>query len=204
MRSATLAVMLLAQTALPPSSHQIQQWFEAGNDQQVVEASASASDPEAKYLTGLSYQRLNRLAEARQVFENLAARPETDAWAHIGHSAALLSQAAAGSVPVSAAAEVEQAARRAIELAPGLSLGHYQLGRVQGQKKDFGQAVSAFEQVIALEPRFAYAHYFVGLSYYEIRRTDKMANAFEYFLKLAPDAPERGQVESIMRTLRGR
>ena len=171
--------MLLAQTALPPSSHQIQQWFEAGNDQQVVEASASASDPEAKYLTGLSYQRLNRLAEARQVFENLAARPETDAWAHIGHSAALLSQAAAGSVPVSAAAEAEQAARRAIELAPGLSLGHYQLGRVQGQKKDFGQAVSAFEQVIALEPRFAYAHYFVGLSYYEIRRTDKMANAFE-------------------------
>ena len=204
MRSATLAVMLLAQTALPPSSHQIQQWFEAGNDQQVVEASASASDPEAKYLTGLSYQRLNRLAEARQVFESLAARPETDAWAHIGHSAALLSQAAAGSVPVSAAAEAEQAARRAIELAPGLSLGHYQLGRVQGQKKDFGQAVSAFEQVIALEPRFAYAHYFVGLSYYEINRTDKMAGAFEYFLKLAPDAPERGQVESIMRTLRGR
>ncbi len=204
MRSATLAVMLLAQTALPPSSHQIQQWFEAGNDQQVVEASASASDPKAEYLTGLSYQRLNRLAEARQVFESLAARPETDAWAHIGHSAALLSQAAAGSVPVSAAAEAEQAARRAIELAPGLSLGHYQLGRVQGQKKDFGQAVSAFEQVIALEPRFAYAHYFVGLSYYEIRRTDKMANAFEYFLKLAPDAPERGQVESIMRTLRGR
>ena len=204
MYSVTFAVMLLAQTALPPSSHQIQQWFEAGNDQQVVEASASASDPKAEYLTGLSYQRLNRLAEARQVFENLAARPETDAWAHIGHSAALLSQAAAGSVPVSAAAEAEQAARRAIELAPGLSLGHYQLGRVQGQKKDFGQAVSAFEQVIALEPRFAYAHYFVGLSYYEINRTDKMAGAFEYFLKLAPDAPERGQVESIMRTLRGR
>ena len=204
MHSVTFAVMLLAQTALPLSSHQIQQWFEAGNDQQVVEASASASDPKAKYLTGLSYQRLNRLAEARQLFENLAARPETDAWAHIGHSAALLSQAAAGSVPVSAAAEAEQAARRAIELAPGLSLGHYQLGRVQGLKKDFGQAVSAFEQVIALEPRFAYAHYFVGLSYYEINRTDKMAGAFEYFLKLAPDAPERGQVESIMRTLRGR
>ncbi len=204
MRSATLAVMLLAQAAAPPTPDQIQQWFEAGNDQQVVEASASASDPEAKYLTGLSYQRLNRLAEARQLFESLAARPETDAWAHIGRSASLLSQTAAGSVPVSAAAEAEQAARRAIELAPGLSLGHYQLGRVQGLKKDFGQAVSAFEQVIALEPRFAYAHYFVGLSYYEINRTDKMAGAFEYFLKLAPDAPERGQVESIMRTLRGR
>jgi hypothetical protein len=31
-----------------------------------------------------------------------------------------------------------------------------------------------------------------------------MATHFEAFLKLAPNAPERAEVESIMRTVRGR
>ena len=31
-----------------------------------------------------------------------------------------------------------------------------------------------------------------------------MAIAFEFFLKVAPNAPERERVQSIMRTLRGR
>ena len=56
----------------------------------------------------------------------------------------------------------------------------------------------------AAAPRFAYAHYYAGLSHYRVGRTDKMAAAFEHFLTLAPKAPERPQVESIMRTLRGR
>ena len=50
----------------------------------------------------------------------------------------------------------------------------------------------------------AYAHYYAGLSYYQAERIDLMAAFFESFLKLAPDAPERAQVESIMRTIRGR
>ncbi len=33
---------------------------------------------------------------------------------------------------------------------------------------------------------------------------DDAPAAFETFLKLAPDAPERGRVESVLRTLRGR
>ena len=50
----------------------------------------------------------------------------------------------------------------------------------------------------------AYAHYYAGHSYYETGRIDLMASFFESFLKLAPDAPERTSVESIMRTVRGR
>jgi hypothetical protein len=39
---------------------------------------------------------------------------------------------------------------------------------------------------------------------YRAKHIDRMAKHFEAFLALAPDAPERTEVESIMRTVRGR
>jgi hypothetical protein len=39
---------------------------------------------------------------------------------------------------------------------------------------------------------------------YRANHPDRMANHFEQFLKLAPDAPERPEVTQIMRTVRGR
>jgi hypothetical protein len=40
--------------------------------------------------------------------------------------------------------------------------------------------------------------------HYRANRPDRMANHFEQFLKLAPDAPERPEVMQIMKTVRGR
>ena len=57
---------------------------------------------------------------------------------------------------------------------------------------------------IALDPSFAHAYYYAGLSRYRANRPDLMAARFERFLKLAPDAPERTEVQQIMRTIRGR
>jgi hypothetical protein len=42
------------------------------------------------------------------------------------------------------------------------------------------------------------------MNYYKAKRIDRMAVYFENFLKLAPNAPEKPAVESIMRTVRGR
>jgi hypothetical protein len=42
------------------------------------------------------------------------------------------------------------------------------------------------------------------MMHYRANRHDLMAIRFEQFLKLAPEAPERPEVQSIMRTLRGR
>ena len=49
-----------------------------------------------------------------------------------------------------------------------------------------------------------YAHYEAGMPFYEAKRVDRMAVDVEHFLELAPDAPERPAVQSIMRTMRGR
>jgi len=42
------------------------------------------------------------------------------------------------------------------------------------------------------------------LMHYRANRPDRMANHFEQFLKLAPEAPERPEVTQIMKTVRGR
>ena len=200
---ATALVALFVQVPAPAT---VQPWYEAGQDQQVVQAVADGSEPEVVYLAALSYQRLERRADAQRMYERLMARPESDPWAAIGRSGSLLNTGVAEGSPevAKAATEAVKAARAAVARAPRLAQAHYQLGLVHGRQRDYASAAAAFEAAVTADPRFAYAHYYVGLSYYQIKRTDKMAAAFEFFLELAPEAPERPQVESIMRTLRGR
>ena len=202
----SVAVVALVVQLPAPNAATIQQWFESGQDQQVIHAVAEGSEPAVVYLAALSYQRLERTADAQRMFERLMARAEDDPWAAIGRSGSLLNAAVAEGSPEAAAAATEaaQAARAAVVRAPGVAQAHYQLGLVHGRRRDYASAVAAFEATFAADPRFAYAHYYAGLSYYRVARTDKMAAAFEHFLTLAPTAPERPQVESIMRTLRGR
>ena len=202
---ATALIALFLQVSAPVPAT-VQQWYEAGQDQQVIQAVADGSDPAVVYLAALSYQRLKRTADAQRMFERLMARGEGDPWAAIGLSGSQLNAPVAEDSPEAAAAAIEavQAARAAVARAPRLVQAHYQLGLVHGRRRDYASAVTAFEAAVATDPRFAYAHYYVGLSYYQVTRTDKMAAAFEYFLRLAPKAPERSQVQSIMRTLRGR
>ena len=196
MRVAAVAFVFVAQAAAAQTPAEIQQWFETGQYQQIVDAVPAAADPRTQHLVGLSYQKLERQADAERVSDTLAAGPDTDPWAHIGRAAALL-------LDETRTAQAEETARRAVDLDPGLSRGHYQLGLVPGRQRDYARAATAFDVVIDLGPRFAYAHYYAGLSAYQIKRTDTMAVDFENFLRLAPTAPERGQVESAMRTLRG-
>jgi tetratricopeptide (TPR) repeat protein len=80
---------------------------------------------------------------------------------------------------------------------------YYQLGLVKTRREDWAGAAEAFDRAAQLNPGFAYAHYYAGLAYSRIQRQDQVALHFEQFLKLAPEAPERSAVTSIMRTIRG-
>lgn len=71
-------------------------------------------------------------------------------------------------------------------------------------RRDFAAAAAAFDQCIKANPADAYTYYRAGLAYYEINRADLMVTRFESFVRLAPDAPERPEVESILRTARAR
>ena len=134
MTVAILAVALVVQTP-PVSAEQVQEWFEAGQDMEVVQAAQDNPDPRVVYLAGLAYARLEQQDSARERFESLATRDAADAWAHIGRSAVLLNTPATNAEGVvtpeaetAAASEAEQAARQAVEIAPTLAIAHYQPG----------------------------------------------------------------------------
>jgi len=85
-----------------------------------------------------------------------------------------------------------------------LASARYQLGLVESARNKPAEAAEAFAKAADLDPQMAYAHYEAGMAYYKAKRVDRMAVYFENFLKLAPNAPERPAVQSIMRTVRGR
>jgi tetratricopeptide (TPR) repeat protein len=195
-----LSGALVAQTpAAPPNPKQL---YEAGRYQQVVEAVAAAreaeqANPSMLYLAALSHERLEQRDRANQIYSELAGREENDPWRFIGESALRAHDE-------KQRAEALGAANRAVELGPNVAEAHYQRGLVLAHRDDFTAAGEAFEKATAVDPTFAYAYYYAGIAFQRAKRTDKMANNFERFLKLAPNAPERSQVESTMRTVRGR
>jgi tetratricopeptide (TPR) repeat protein len=205
-----ILVVVLAQPPAAPNLATVRQWFETGKHQQVVAVTLSdASAPSMIYLVAQSHERLLQPALARGAYERLAARPLTDPWHFIGRSAVFLEDAelALGVTAAEQAVKLAEgvtAAEQAVKLGPKVAEAHFQLGLAQGDSGNWAKAAPAFEAAIAVDPMPAYAHYYAGHSYYEAGRIDLMAKFFESFLKLAPTAPERTNVESIMRTVRGR
>jgi tetratricopeptide (TPR) repeat protein len=174
----------------------IRQMFEAGQYQQVVDATTDAAAPDALYVAAQSRQKLGATNEAWDTYGRLSARSEADVWHFIGLSGQQLLDDQTDSALA--------AARQAVAMAGDLPDPHYQVGLVLAKRRNWRGAAEAFDRAAGLNPSHAYAHYYGGLMHYQSGRPDRMAIQFEQFLKLAPDAPERPEVLQIMRTVRGR
>jgi len=192
----TVVLTMAAAVALAQNASQVQKLFEAGQYQRVVDSAQPDGDPAVLYTAAQSHQKLGETDRALETYGALATRDEGDAWHFIGLSGQQLLQD-----DVDGAFE---SARRAVEIAGDMAETHYQLGLVLAKRQDWQQGAAEFDRVTELNPSNAYAHYYGGLMHYRANRPDKMANHFEQFLKLAPDAPERPEVMQIMRTVRGR
>ena len=83
-------------------------------------------------------------------------------------------------------------------------VAQYELGLSYAASSDFAAAAQAFDRCIDIAPTFAYAYYQSALAYERVGRPDLMANRFDRFVRLAPNAPERPQVDSVLRTVSGR
>jgi tetratricopeptide (TPR) repeat protein len=192
----TVGLALVAAAASAQDASQVQKLFEAGQYQRVIEAVQPDGDPAAVYTSAQSYQKLGQTDRAIEAYGALAARGDDDPWKFIGMSGQqLLQDNVDGAL---------DSAHHAVDIAGDLSEAHYQLGLVLAKRSDWPAAAAEFDRVTELNPSNGYAHYYGGLMYYRANRPDKMANQFELFLKVAPDAPERPEVMQIMRTIRGR
>ena len=76
------------------------------------------------------------------------------------------------------------------------------MGRQQLDRGQYAAAAATLDRCIAADPTRAYAYYQAGIAYRQIDRVDLMADRFETFVRLAPDAPERAQVQSVLQGLR--
>jgi tetratricopeptide (TPR) repeat protein len=171
--------------------------LESGKYQQAVDAVASRGDaaaPEELYVAGQSLNRLDRHGEARETFARIDKGDEENAWTFVARSAI-------AAVDGNRDAALD-AANRAVAISPDHFQAQYQLGLVKLQNEDFGGAADAFDRATRLDGNDAYAHYYAGVAFNKIRRLDKMTEHFRAFVQLAPSAPERPQVETILRTLR--
>lgn len=168
--------------------------FESGQFQAVVDQTAADAPAEAQYVKGLAQLKLNQTDPAKDSFRLLESGG--DAWRSVG-------EAAIASIDGNQDAALE-AARLAVERDSAIWAAHYQLGLVLEARGDNAGAADAFARTTEANPQIAYAHYNAAMNFYKASRVDRMAVYFENFLKLAPNAPERPAVESIMRTVRGR
>ena len=203
MRTHMFALIMVAFTsgvlAQAPSGTP-KQLFETGQYTQVVQAAASAreqghADPADTYLAAQSLLKLGQPDKAKAELARLLDLKD-DGWKFVGRSSTALIDA-----DLDRALET---ANQAVAAALDAFFPQYQLGLVRAERQDWPGAAEAFERASQIDSTFAYAHYFAGLAYSKIKRVDRTATHFEAFLKLAPKAPERPAVESIMRTLRGR
>jgi tetratricopeptide (TPR) repeat protein len=192
----TAALMFTASAAFAQDSVQVRKLFEAGQYQRVVDSAQPDSDPAVLYTAAQSHQKLGENEQAIATYNTLAARDEGDIWHFIGLSGQQLMQDDVDGALASA--------QHAVEMDGGMAEAHYQLGLVLAKRQDWANAAAEFDRVTEISPSNAYAHYYGGLMQYRANRPDRMANHFEQFLKLAPDAPERPEVTQIMRTVRGR
>jgi tetratricopeptide (TPR) repeat protein len=196
MKTIAFALLLFPTVALAQDAAEARRLFEAGQYQQAIQTADAAAAPDALYTAAQSHQKLGASDEARSTYGRLAERGEDDPWHFIGLSGQqLLDGDTDGALA---------AAQQAVQMAGTLSEAHYQVGLVLAKRQDWRPAAEAFDRAVDLNPANAYAHYYGGLMQYRAGRPDRMANHFEQFLKLAPEAPERPEVLQIMKTVRGR
>jgi tetratricopeptide (TPR) repeat protein len=186
--------VLLSPLSAGAQENSVQKLIERGALQEAVDKASSEGDnPVSTYLAAQALLKMDNNGGAEERFNRL--RDTGDgSWKAIGESGAKL---VAGDV-----GGAMQAADSAVAANGDNAYAHYQLGLVAMRQNNFQRAMEALTRATELQPDFAYAHLYAGQSAQRLKQTAKMADHFRYFLKFAPDAPERQAVQSILRTLR--
>jgi tetratricopeptide (TPR) repeat protein len=188
-------VVSIAQEASPPVRLYEAGQYDAAASQVSARADAGEASPEDLFWAGQSLVRLSRDGEAAGLFRRLGGEDDNDPWRAVGRSAAALAE---GQREVAL-----QQAVRAVELGPELFYAQYQHGLARMDAQQWQPAADAFERATQIDDGAAYAHYYAGMAYNRLKRIDRMATHLNRFIELAPNAPEREQVQNVLRMLKG-
>ena len=103
--------------------------------------------------------------------------------------------------------KVESLLQKSIRLDPRLSVGYLQLGILYSDRKDFAQAISAYQKAITANPRLEEAHYRLSQAYRRIGEQSKAQQELELYNQLSKQTAEeiereRHEVQQFVYTLR--
>src|SRR5262245_25726250 len=186
----------IARPATAPSASTIQALYESGEDREIVDRvknrvpnDVTGSDrwfaAQSQLRLGLRNDAINDLAALSQTGGDPAVQVAAQlAIGRLTNDEATLGQARAAAAAYPASLFVQ-----------------YELGLSYAVRGDFASAAPIFDACIAAAPTFAYAYYQSALAYQHLDRPDVMANRFDRFLRLAPNAPERPEVDSVLRAI---
>ena len=155
------------------------------------EVAAEPDNATAWQALGMTLLRLNKVNDAQDALRKSATLNPDSAAAPLG-----LAEAAAHEKNFEEANIFVQEAAKINNDSSELS---YVRGVIKAGQRVFKNAVKDFEEALAKDDRHAYAHYYAGLSYNALKRSDKMIDHFQKFMKLAAKAPEADRVQSILR-----
>ena len=158
---------------------------------------ADASNRNARYYLALSMIGLQRYSDAdthlKQLEEQEGTPPEP------ADLKVAVARSAMGQKDFDKAQQYLDQARDANSESAEVYLRRGELGVLRQQ---YDTAAKDLERSIELDANRAYAHYYLGIAYSNLRRPDKMVEQFELFRKLAPNAPEVRKVEATLQSVR--
>jgi tetratricopeptide (TPR) repeat protein len=172
----------------------VQKLIERGALEQAVErAGAEGGNPESTFLAAFALIKMNDNGAAGERYGQLRDQGD-DSWKAIGEAGGkLLARDVEGAM---------DAANRAVAANEGNPYAHYQLGIVATRQNNYQRALEAFTRATELKSDFAYAHYYAADAAQRLKQTPKAVQHYTAFIRLAPDAPEKPAVQSLLRTLR--
>jgi predicted Zn-dependent protease len=181
--------------APPATALSVQALFESGRDQEVVDRAAPPGvRADDVWFGAQSLIRMGQPAEATEQYRRLRDTTGSEGFRRAADVAI---------ARMDGRADAAQDARAAMAEFPADPFVQYEAGLTLVLQGDAAAGAQAFDAAINASPMFAYAYYQAGQAYSRLNRPDLTVARFETFVRLAPSAPERVQVESILRTARG-
>lgn len=178
------------------ASGSVQGLYESGRYHEVLNSVAAGDgSAQAFWFAAHSSLRLGQRDEAARQFAQLAQAGGTPAWQAVSDLGLALLRGSADDI---------DRAREVAAAFPNDPFVQYQLGLAHARRNDMAAAAQAFDRSSQADPRFAYAYYSSGLTWDRLNRADLAIARLEMFERLAPEAPERPEVASILQTVRGR
>ena len=170
--------------------------YESGRYREVIDSvNAGDRSAQALWFAAQSSLRLGQREDAASQFAQLPQVGGNPAWQAVSDLALSLLR--------DNPEEIDRA-RGAAAAFPADPFVQYELGLAHTRRNDLTAAAQAFDRSAQADPRFAYAYYSSGIAYDRLNRSDLAISRLEMFEQLAPEAPERPEVTSILRTVRAR